>query len=362
MSEQSQQLRITVPGSTASYNGVRSNSSFDMRGGTAQVEQVQAVSQGGWVENTLVLESQAANAYFLINVGAGSIMFRSSLNDVFDQLVIPYDSVAHRFWRIRHNQSTSSASFETSPNGNVWTSQKTATISFSVASMKFVLRAGAWGTGNATPGAAIYNDFQFIPSLSGGTPPPILSDDFNDNSLDTAKWDANNLFSGFTDTSVPLAEMNQRFEIGPLFTNVSGSHYRGVRSVNTYNFTDAYAHVELVQTPSVVTTADAMFTIGKDVDNYYRLYVSAGNLIGQKKIATVKTTLFTIPYEPGDHKFLRIRHSSGNVDPGYGPQQQRRTGHLGAALQRNLEQRGDHHRHHLRDEGRHFTGRNQSAR
>src|ERR1044072_4770951 len=46
---------------------------------------------------------------------------------------------------------------------------------------------------------------------------PIVSDNFNDNSLDTAKWDTT-LFSGFTNTSVPLAETNSQLEIGPLLT------------------------------------------------------------------------------------------------------------------------------------------------
>ena len=41
---------------------------------------------------------------------------------------------------------------------------------------------------------------------------PIVSDDFNDNSLDTAKWDTN-LFSGFTNTNVPIAETSQRLEV-----------------------------------------------------------------------------------------------------------------------------------------------------
>ena len=73
-----------------------------------------------------------------------------------------------------------------------------------------------------------------------------MSDDFNDNSLDTAKWDTN-LFSGFTNTNVPIAETAQRLEIGPLLQNVAGSSYRGIRTVNTYNFSDAYSYVELVQ-------------------------------------------------------------------------------------------------------------------
>ncbi len=83
---------------------------------------------------------------------------------------------------------------------------------------------------------------------------PIVSDDFNDNSLDTAKWDANNLFSGFTNTNVPIAETAQRIEIGPLLQNVSGSSYRGIKTVNSYNFNDAYSFVELVQAPASNTT------------------------------------------------------------------------------------------------------------
>ena len=59
--------------------------------------------------------------------------------------------------------------------------------------------------------------------------------------------------------------------------------------------------------------ADAMFTVGKDVDNYYRIYVSGGNLIGQKKIGGTKVTLFTIPYDAVNHRFLRIRHNAGSV-------------------------------------------------
>src|SRR2546423_504412 len=144
---------------------------------------------------------------------------------------------------------------------------------------------------------------------------PTLADDFNDNSLDTAKWDPNNLFSGFTDTSLPIAETNQRLEIGPLLQNTGSSHYRGIRSVNTYNFSDAYSYVELVQAPPATTTADAMFTIGNDVNNYYRLYVEGGTLYGLRKIGGTKTTLFTLSYDTTNHRFLRIRHdaASGNV-------------------------------------------------
>jgi endonuclease/exonuclease/phosphatase family metal-dependent hydrolase len=136
-----------------------------------------------------------------------------------------------------------------------------------------------------------------------------VSDNFNDNSLDTAKWDTS-LFSGFTNTSVPLAETSAQLEIGPLLQTFDGSAYRGIRTVNSYNFSGAYSFVELVKAPESNTTGFAMFTIGTNVDNYYRLYVSAGNLVGEKKIGGSKSTLFTIAYDSTNHRFLRIRHDS----------------------------------------------------
>src|SRR5262245_39626234 len=105
---------------------------------------------------------------------------------------------------------------------------------------------------------------------------PIVSDNFNDNSLDTTKW-GTTLFSGFTNTSLGLNETSNQLQIGPLLQNTGSSNYRGVRTNSTYTFSNAYAFVELVAAPSSSTAADAMFTIGNDVDNYYRIYVSAGN-------------------------------------------------------------------------------------
>ena len=69
-----------------------------------------------------------------------------------------------------------------------------------------------------------------VRSVSSQGSPPALSDDFNDNSLDTTKWNANSLFSGFIDLNIPISETGQRLEIGPLLTNTPDSHYRGIRS------------------------------------------------------------------------------------------------------------------------------------
>jgi len=156
------------------------------------------------------------------------------------------------------------------------------------------------------------NGFTYDPIPGGET--VLLADDFNDASLNTSVWVANNLFSGFTDPSVATIE-TQRLEIGPLKQNTDGSHYNGIRSTNSYNFTGAYAYIQLVQAPSANTAGDAFYTIGLNVDNCYRMYVEAGNLIVQRKIGGAKQTLASITFNATNHAFWRIRHDavSGQV-------------------------------------------------
>jgi hypothetical protein len=161
-------------------------------------------------------------------------------------------------------------------------------------------------TNSDTQSGTLTNGFTY----TAPDPNVILQENFDSNCLDTSKWTANDLFSGFIDLSLPVNQTGQRLEIGPLLQGTSGSHYRGIRTVNSYDFGGAFSYVELVQAPSSSTAADAMFTVGYSVDNYYRIYVSGGNLIGLKKINGVKTTLFTLSYDTTNHRFWRIRHDA----------------------------------------------------
>jgi len=163
VSEQNQQLQISLAPSTATYNGIVSVGSYSMEGKMVQLEAPQVVSQAGWVENALMIQKNATN-YFLINVGAANILFRSVVNGVNDQLIIPYNSASHRFWRVRHDQTTNTVAFETSGNGTGWATQKTVNVGFVLTGLKFQLHAGAYGTGNASPGATKYDDFKLVNS------------------------------------------------------------------------------------------------------------------------------------------------------------------------------------------------------
>jgi hypothetical protein len=150
---------------TAAYNSVYSNSLYDLTNSMVQVESVQAVSQAGWCENFLEVELNANN-YFMIQVGAGNMLFRARVNGVNDQTSIPFDGTANRFWRIRHDQSANQIYFETSANGSVWLTRKTVTPGFALTALRFHLLAGAYGSGNSNPGAAKYDNFKLLASLA----------------------------------------------------------------------------------------------------------------------------------------------------------------------------------------------------
>ena len=155
-----------------------------------------------------------------------------------------------------------------------------------------------------------------LPAIPHALAATIVSDDFNDNSIDTAKW-STNLVSCCTDTNVPVAETSQQLEIGPLLQNVNGFRYRGISTVNTYIFDDSSAYVELVQAPALNTNAEAVFSVCSDFNDCYSIYESAGDLIGLRRTAigrgAVETVLFSIPYDTTDHRFLRIRNDAGSL-------------------------------------------------
>jgi hypothetical protein len=166
VSEQSQQLQLTMPGNIAGYNGIMSNATYDLTSRMVQGEVVQPISQAGWCENFIEAELDPNN-YFLIDAGATSLVFRSRVAGANDQTVIGFDPTAHRYWRMRHDQNANTINFETSPDTEVWTTRKTAATAFPVTNLRFYLMAGCWGTGNANPGVVKYDNFQLTAGTTG---------------------------------------------------------------------------------------------------------------------------------------------------------------------------------------------------
>jgi len=163
---QSGQLQIAPAPNTAGYNGVYTTQTYDLTGRMTQVEVVQPVSQAGWCENFFRVWLDANN-YYHIGVGGWSISFVARVGGVNDTTTIGYDPAATRFWRIRHDQYRNTVNFETSADDVTWTVQKTVASAFPLASTRVFLMAGAWGTGNGNPGAAVYDNFELVTGTTG---------------------------------------------------------------------------------------------------------------------------------------------------------------------------------------------------
>ena len=283
------------------------------------------VSFGGTNASATVVGSTTINAVAPAH-SAGSVNVvvtnpggeSGTLNGGFVYAAAPAPSVSG----ITPNSGPTAGGTSVTINGSAFVSGATVSIGGTPATNVTFVNSGsltattpahAAGTVNVvvtnpdTQSGTLTNGFTFNAPPGGET--VLLADDFNNASLDTSKWTANNLFSGFTDATVAVQETTA-LNIGPLQPNVGGSHYNGIKSSVAYDFVNGYAYVQLVQAPSSNTAADAFFTIGFNVDNCYRMYVESGSLIVQSKLSGAKQTLLTIAYNPANHAFWRIRHEA----------------------------------------------------
>jgi endonuclease/exonuclease/phosphatase family metal-dependent hydrolase len=142
----------------------------------------------------------------------------------------------------------------------------------------------------------------YAPSSTG--PRTLLSDTFS--SLDRSKWPGG-VFTGSTDSTIPVAVTSGALTIGPLHAPDANPHYNGISTAAYDLSTGGAAYVQLTNPPNTSTAAYAMFAMGSDENDFYRWYESGNALVAQKKIDGVKTSLVDVPYDATADQFLRIR-------------------------------------------------------
>jgi hypothetical protein len=134
-----------------------------------------------------------------------------------------------------------------------------------------------------------------------------LVDNFNDNTLDTAKWSTFS-FSGYGAERV--AEVNGRVEIRP---PSGGNTSGGYTSLVPYDLTDSDFRVELVQTlRSSLGTQQAINVHTSSNDSLY-LLVRNNAVVCRQIVAGTETQLRRVPYDPAQHRWLRIMEDDGTV-------------------------------------------------
>jgi len=169
---------------------------------------------------------------------------------------------------------------------------------------------------------ATFDNVSLSAPPDGAPLPPItpssLTDTFDDNLRDTAKWYRGAVtyfgygagedgdYNQASDMLVRALEQNGRLEIFPR-ANATGLRYNGYTSIGTFDFAAKHASVEVVQAPNASSAADMVFSVAADNYDWYRFHVVSGSLVLEATVGGA-TTSSTIAYSPTQHKFWRIRH------------------------------------------------------
>jgi|GEM_PF-1020358 len=290
VAEQNGRIEVTLQPNTAGYNSLGLAGKFDFRDKTLQVEVPQTTSQAGWVETYFQLHLDGSN-YFLFDTGAGSFVCDAYINGVRDRTPLNWDG--SRFWRFRHNSDANTVNFDTSADGVTWATRKTIAVPFALNALGATIGAGAWGTGNAAPGTAVFDNFR----LERYRPLFPQSDNFNDNARDAKKWNAP------ANTNFTVVEQNGRLEITP---GETATNYDGYHSTANIDLTDARISVEAVNAPNL-NTYGTHLVLGTPTD-YLLLGANNNSLLAQRVVGGV-TTASSVPYHATQQRFWRIRHN-----------------------------------------------------
>ena len=134
-----------------------------------------------------------------------------------------------------------------------------------------------------------------------------LFDNFNDDTLDTAKWSA---VATPTPVAQRIREANGRVEITPA-SGVSGTNYAYYQSATTYDLTGSYALVEVVRALHQVPSTTTFLSARIDGSNEIYIEIRGGRVNASADVAAAGTLYASVPYDPRAHRWLRLREQGG---------------------------------------------------
>lgn len=131
------------------YTTVATVADYDLTGSAAVIQVAQLPAGGDSMECEFMFGTAVGTNAIGFVYSGGALFFRTWDGGSKRNLSnIPYDPVAMRFWRIRHDGAT--LNWETSPDNATWTSQQNeaaSNVSWVPSTGKVILRAGHWNTG-----------------------------------------------------------------------------------------------------------------------------------------------------------------------------------------------------------------------
>lgn len=295
------QVTISPRASTAGlhHNGLTSARTFPMMCGLASVELVKA-AVGTQTDTTFAVSVNQGN-WYRATVEGTTLSFGSSSGGAVTTTNVAYSASEHRHLRIRHDCPTDTIVWETSPDGTTWTSRRTLARSVDLRAAYVELEAGTYGPEGA-PGQAIFDN---VRASSVG-----VMDRFEDQ-RDPEVWTPDSVHEGGYDPDL------QVFPFGGLLHlrargGLTGEHHLGFLTTREYDWTGGVAGMTIVQSPSAATEASLSLAILPQTAGWARITVSAGKIFFQsEKPVTREREGSSLPFDPTNHRHVRIRHLAG---------------------------------------------------
>jgi endonuclease/exonuclease/phosphatase family metal-dependent hydrolase len=142
------------------YNGILSNLAYDLTGASVRVRAVAVANTATAGTTSFTLPSDSNNHYRMYEE-AGQLVFEKKVANVKTGFSIPYDSVQHAWWRIRHDTATDQMVWETAPDAGgapgSWAEQKRMARELPITALHVELKAGTWKA-ETNPGTVVFDD------------------------------------------------------------------------------------------------------------------------------------------------------------------------------------------------------------
>ena len=170
--EVNQQLEITPRALIGGlhFNGYVSVLSWNLTNARAAVEVVQSTNPTDYAETVFCIGIDDGFWYRMMEEH-GQLYFQFRNGGAISSTNIPYNAVAHRFWRMGHKPAGNLLLFQTSSDGSVWVTQRTVAVSVPLTALKIELSAGTYNVVSPT-GKAIFDNFVLeTPGVGWSTPP-----------------------------------------------------------------------------------------------------------------------------------------------------------------------------------------------
>jgi hypothetical protein len=136
-----------------------------------------------------------------------------------------------------------------------------------------------------------------IPLQVFGAAISTLTDNFNDNSIDAAKWNQT------TASGATIAETNGQLEITTSTTAGTNAY---LTTVSNYNFTGSAISIKIVDAGNQSLASYTCWVIEYPNNNWR---ISGGNIVVRRNSVSV----YTDTYVANTYRYLRIREAGGNT-------------------------------------------------